>query len=70
MGDKNFRFFLVLYPEGEQKPAADKVLGGDSKDAADEKMEGKWNGKYNGVWTQVLIVLLHCAEECILPFPS
>lgn len=65
-----FFFFLVPYPEGEQKPAADKALGGDGKDAADEKMEGKWNGKYNGVWTQVRIMLHHRAEEFILPFPS
>lgn len=63
-------FFKVPNPDGEQKPAADKAQGGDGKDAADEKMEGKWSGKYNGVWTQVIIVLPHCAGECILPFPS
>lgn len=57
-----FFSFSVPYPEGEQKPAADKAPGGDAKDGADEKMEGKWNGKHNGVWTQVLI--LHLAEEC------
>lgn len=69
-----FFSFLVPYAEGEQKPAADKAPGGDAKDGADEKMEGKWNGKHNGVWTQVLIV--HLAEECcfasciIVPYPT
>lgn len=51
-------FFLVPHPEGEQKPAADKAPGVDSKDAADEKMEGKWNRTFNGLWTQVIV--FHC----------
>lgn len=63
-------FFLVPDPEGEQKPAADKAPGGDGKDAPDEKMEGKWNGKYNLCPSHILIMLHHGAEECILPFPS
>lgn len=33
--------FLAPHPEGEHKAAADKAPGGDGKDAADEKMEGK-----------------------------
>lgn len=32
---------LAPHPEGEHKAAADKAPGGDGKDAADEKMEGK-----------------------------
>lgn len=63
-------FFLVPDPEGEQKPAADKALGGDGKDGADEKMEGKWNGDNIGLCIQVKIVPHHHAEDCILPFPS
>lgn len=59
-------FFLVPLPEGEHKAAADKAPGGDSKDAADEKMEGKWNRKCIGLWTRGLIVV-HCQRTDIKP---
>lgn len=59
-------FFLVALPEGEHKAAADKAPGGDSKDAADEKMEGKWNRKCIGLWTLGLIVV-QCQRTDIQP---
>lgn len=57
-------YFLVPLPEGEHKVAADKAPGGDNKDAADEKMEGKWNRKCIGLWTLGLIVV-HCHRGLI-----
>lgn len=36
-------------PEGEHHPAADEAPGIDSKDTADEKMDGEWSRKPSGV---------------------
>lgn len=35
----------VPLPEGEHHPAVDEVPAADSKDTADEKLDGKWRRK-------------------------
>uniref|UniRef100_A0A8D0AA14 Solute carrier family 38 member 10 n=1 Tax=Sander lucioperca TaxID=283035 RepID=A0A8D0AA14_SANLU len=56
---------LAPLPEGEHHPAADEAPGIDSKDTADEKMDGEWSRKPSGVQEGQLdhAVLLQVIKE-------